>query len=262
MTLMEIHFYSQSLQIQTTANVLLPEPQVMSQRGGKPLQALYLLHGLSDDHTMWTRQTRLEQYARQYRVAVVMPAANRSFYTDMAHGARYFTFVSEELPAVMERYLPLSAARRDRFAAGLSMGGYGALKLGLRFPDRYCAVASLSGALEMEKAYDDGMGQAPEFLRELDDIFGGRDSLAAGKDNLSRLAAELARTPEKAPRMYVACGTEDFLIQANDSFVRSFGGSLPIEYHTEPGAHTWQFWDRHIERVLQWLPLERAENVW
>ncbi len=258
----DFHFYSEALGVQTAAYVLLPDANVMRQQGGGPLPALYLLHGLSDDHTMWLRQTRLEQYARKYRAAVVMPAVNRSFYTDMAHGAKYFTFASEELPRVMEQYFPLSQSREGRFAAGLSMGGYGAVKLGLRCPQRYAAVASLSGALEIEKSYDEGTRQPPEFLRELDDIFGGEQTLKNGEDNLSLLAGRLSKSPEKAPRMYVACGTEDFLFEANESFVKNWGEALSIEYHTGPGAHTWDFWDDHIRRVLEWLKLPKAENVW
>ena len=121
----EFHYYSRVLDIDVTASVILPEVKTMLEQGGKPLPTLYLLHGLSDDHTHWIRQTRLEFYARKYRLAIVMPCVNRSFYTDMKHGAKYFTFVSEELPQVMELYFPLSHEREDRFAAGLSMGGSG-----------------------------------------------------------------------------------------------------------------------------------------
>ncbi|MDD3335734.1 MAG: alpha/beta hydrolase family protein [Eubacteriales bacterium] len=259
----DFHFYSTALGIQTAAYVLLPDQQVMSQNNGSLLPTLYLLHGLSDDYTMWLRQTRIEQYARKYRVAVVMPAVNRSFYTDMACGAKYFSFISEELPKLMETYFPLSKKREDRFAAGLSMGGYGAMKLGLRCPRRYGAVASLSGALEMEKTYDPSTRQDPAFLRECDAIFGGEKALKAGKDNLSRLALQLSKTPDKAPRIYVACGTADFLYAANNSFIANFGKALSMEYHTEEGAaHTWDFWDRQIEKVLEWLQLPAAENVW
>ncbi|MEG2207903.1 MAG: alpha/beta hydrolase family protein [Clostridia bacterium] len=260
MYLSDFHFFSEALGIQTAAYVLLPDQQVMAQQKGEPVPTLYLLHGLSDDHTMWMRQTRLEQYARQYRVAIVMPAANRSFYTDMAHGAKYFTFISEELPAVMEQYFPLCKKREGRFVAGLSMGGYGAMKLALRCPERYAAAASLSGALEMEKAFE--TRQDPAFLKEMGDIFGDAQQLKNSPNNLALLAGALAKTPEKAPRLYVACGTEDFLFEANQSFIASFGKALDVDYHTEPGAHTWDFWDRHIERVLAWLGLDKAQNIW
>ena len=98
----EFHYYSRVLDIDGTVSVILPEVKTMLEQDGKPLPTLYLLHGLSDDHTHWIRQTRLEFYARRYRLAIVMPCVNRSFYTDMKHGAKYFTFVSEELPKVME----------------------------------------------------------------------------------------------------------------------------------------------------------------
>lgn len=256
----DFHFYSATLGIQTAAYVLLPDPGVMAQSAA-PAPALYLLHGLSDDHTMWMRQTRLEQYARLYRVAVIMPAVNRSFYMDMAHGARYEAFVSKELPEVMERYFPISRRRAGRFAAGLSMGGYGAMKLGLLHPNRYAAVASFSGCLEMEKSYE-FMASTPDHLRELDAVYGSERELLRGNGSLFRLAERLAKTPGRAPAMYVSCGTEDSLFPGNEAFVKRFGDALHIEYHTEPGAHTWDFWDRHIERVLHWLPLEKAEDVW
>lgn len=261
MVFSDFHFYSQTLGIQTAAYVLLPDPQIMAQ-SDEPVPVLYLLHGLSDDHTMWLRNTRIEQYARSYRIAVVMPAANRSFYMDMAHGAKYDTFIAEELPAIVERYFPVSHARKGRFAAGLSMGGYGALKLGLTRSNRYAAVASISGALEMEKSFDPLANRDKAFLREVTDIYGSEGALKNGSGNLALSAEKLCQTPGAAPRMYIACGTEDSLLSANESFVSRFGARLPIEYHTEQGAHTWDFWDKHIKAVLEWLPLEKAENVW
>ncbi|MBE5800696.1 MAG: esterase family protein [Clostridiales bacterium] len=260
MTFTDFHYFSDALGVQVSVYVLMPEPKVMAQKKRK-LPCLYLLHGLSDDHTMWMRQTRLEYYARKYRTAIVMPAVNRSFYTDMVMGAKYFTFVSEELPQVMETYFPISSERKDRFAAGLSMGGYGAMKLGLRCPDRYAAIASFSGALEMEKSWQDERRDA-SFRKELDYTFGGEKAMKNSDNNLARLARRLCKTPEDAPRFYVACGTEDFLFEANNNFIKSFGKKLNMEYHTEPGAHTWDFWDKHIEKALAWFDLPEAEDVW
>ena len=257
MILSDFHFYSPTLGVHTAAYVLLPEYEPMRALKGEPLPTLYLLHGLSDDHTGWMRQTAIARYASRYAVAVVMPAVNRSFYTDMAHGPRYWSFVSEELPDVMETYFPLSKTREGRFAAGLSMGGYGAMKLGLRLPDRYAAVASLSGPLMMHQSY-----QYPEIAparQELNDIFGGEQGLRGDENNLALLAKRIA--PADAPRIYAACGTADFLFDANEAFMARFGKKLQIDYHTEEGAaHTWDFWDRQIEKVLAWLPLTRLDN--
>ena len=255
----DFHFFSEVLGIQTAASVLLPDEKVMKQ-SKEPLPVLYLLHGLSDDHTMWMRQTMVEQFARQYRLCIVMPAANRSFYMDMAHGAKYDTFIAEELPRVIETYFPVGRKREHRFAAGLSMGGYGAMKLGLTRPGRYAAVASLSGALDMLGNYERRKKINPDYLTEMDDIYGSEKQLKNGKGNLNRLADKLAKTPEKAPKMYVACGTEDFLFAANEGFHARYGKVFDMEYHTEPGIHNWPFWNRHIERVLAWLPLEKAKE--
>lgn len=259
MTFNDIHFHSEVLGLHVSAYVLLPDLPVIQQEES-PLPTLYLLHGLSDDHTRWMRQTRIEQYAEKYRIAIVMPAVGRSFYTDMASGAGdYYTFVSEELPSVMETYFPLSKKREDRFAAGLSMGGYGAMKLGLRLPDRYGAIASLSGAVEMERDYHRprGGGEA-KFLHELNGIFGSEEQLLASDNNLTRVAENL--DPKKAPRMYVACGDKDFLIEYNRHFVKTFGDKFSIHYEEVPGqAHTWPFWDAQIEKVLKWLGVPEAK---
>ena len=257
----DFHFYSEVLGIQTAAYVLLPEPQVMAQ-SASPVPVLYLLHGLSDDHTMWLRQTRVEQYARRYRLAVVMPAVNRSFYMDMAHGAKYETFIARELPSVIERYFPVSRKRVGRFIAGLSMGGYGALRLALHHPGRYAAGGSLSGCLEMEKGNETFRRRNPAMVEELDDVYGSERELLRGPGSLFGLADRFLGDPSRAPRMYVACGTEDFLFEANEHFFARFGKELPIEYHSGPGDHTWDFWDRHLERVLAWLGPEKAEGVW
>ena len=259
MAFTEFHYYSETLEIDVSVNVILPETRVMAQQEGKPLPTLCLLHGLSDDHTHWVRQTRLEFYARKYRLAIIMPCVNRSFYTDMKRGAKYFTFVSEELPRVMEMYFPLSSRREDRFAAGLSMGGYGAAKLGLRLPERYAAVASLSGALEMENDYHmRKMRDSDRLYQELLNIFGTEEEFLASDNCLTRLAEQL--DPAKAPRMYVACGTADFLFDSNEDFIRRFGEKFSIHYTTEEGAaHTWDFWDRQIEKVLAWLNVPEAE---
>ena len=146
MARLHTQFRSDALQIAVSVDVILPQEACL--KGRKP-PVLYLLHGLSDDHSIWLRRTSIERYADVLGLAVVMPAVNRSFYADTAYGAQYWTFVSEELPRVMHGFFPLSDKRADTFVAGLSMGGYGAFKLALTLPDRFAAAASLSGALDV-----------------------------------------------------------------------------------------------------------------
>lgn len=251
MALLHVHFFSGVLALSTSMDVLLPEGPCPYPDGKWP--TLYLLHGLSDDHTIWQRRTSIERYVADKGLAVVMPAVHRSFYTDMKHGGKYWTFISEEVPAVCERMFPLSKARKDRFAAGLSMGGYGALKLGLRCPERFAAVASLSGAVDMMGLHrPDARDEDPLYR----DVFGTAEEARANGDDLVAVARELIDSGKEIPRIYMACGTEDFLYENNRGFIKAFGEPLGITYEEAPGAHTWDFWDRYIQRVLEWLPME------
>jgi S-formylglutathione hydrolase FrmB len=107
---------------------------------------LYLLHGLSDDDTAWLRRTSIERYVSELGLAVVMPQVHRSFYSDELHGLRYWTFLSDELPQLVDSFFHVSTRREDTFVAGLSMGGYGALKWALRQPSDRCGSESVRRA--------------------------------------------------------------------------------------------------------------------
>jgi S-formylglutathione hydrolase FrmB len=208
---------------------------------------------MSDDHTIWQRRTSIERYVEPLDLAVVMPAVQRSFYADMAHGYRYWTFVSEELPRLARSFFPLSAAREDNFVAGLSMGGYGAFKLALTHPERYAAAASLSGALDvagLRRAEDE------EWRAEMRLIFGSLRGVAGSDNDLFHLARKLTRSKAVRPRLYQCCGTEDPLYRDNVRFKKlaeSLG--LDLTYEEGPGEHEWGYWDRQIQNVLDWLPL-------
>ena len=166
MALIRCDFFSEVLEVGTSMTVLLPqagEEQIGVSTGptARPTAAedgfpvLYLLHGLSDDGTAWLRYTSIERYAAALGLAVVMPQVQRTFYADEAHGERYLTFLSEELPGIVASFFRVSGRREDTFVAGLSMGGYGALKWALHQPERFAAAASLSGALDLEAISQD-----------------------------------------------------------------------------------------------------------
>ncbi len=246
MALIQCDFYSETLQLSTSMNVILPQPA----RARYPV--LYLLHGLSDDHTIWLRRTSIERYADPLGLAVVMPAVHRSFYADMARGNRYWTFVSRELPALVRGFFPVSRQREDTFVAGLSMGGYGAFKLALSFPQRFAAAASLSGALDQAGAMQH---VDPAWRTEMETIYGDLDKLAGSANDVLHLAARVARSTGPKPRLYQCCGTEDFLYHQNLCFRdHAIALGLDLTYEEGPGEHEWGYWDRMIQRVLAWLP--------
>ena len=243
MAFTEFHYYSETLEIDVSVNVILPETRVMAQQEGKPLPTLYLLHGLSDDHTHWVRQTRLEFYARKYRLAIIMPCVNRSFYTDMAHGPRFFTYLTEELPEIMQAMFKIPADPAHTYVGGLSMGGYGALKCALRAGDVFSRGASLSGAADIRQLPPGGYWE---------DVFGPREQIPGSFNDL--FAAAEALPPENRPPLYMWCGTEDSLLPGNHALrdhLLALGYDLT--YAESVGNHAWQWWDLHIQDVLRWL---------
>ncbi len=248
--------HSYALGLATSFEALLPEARSWprppaSARGPARHPVLYLLHGLSDDDTIWQRRTALERYAESLPFAIIMPNGYRGFYTDTAAGARHWTFLSEELPALVQALLPVSGAREDTFAAGLSMGGYGAFKLALRGPDRFAAAASLSGALDVVRFARAMPSDAAADMRA---IFGDPDGLAGGPDDLFQAARAAAAGAGPRPKLWQACGSDDYLYEDNRRFRdHALALGLDLAWIEAPGAHTWDFWDRHIQAALAWL---------
>lgn len=256
MILTEVKFFSETLTLGCSMHVLLPQ-RTMANAQSKPrkkFRTLFLLHGRSDDHTAWQRWTSIERYVEGLNLAVVMPAVHLSYYTDMAHGGKYWQFISEEVPAVARDLFPLSSDRKDNFVVGLSMGGYGAFKLALTHPERFAAAASLSGGLDIRaKVSLDNPRNDENRLTSLRNVFGDLNKVAGSKHDLIALAKKVAKGSVR-PRLYQCCGTEDFLYKENIYF-RDEVRKLPIDltYEEGPGEHTWSYWDEMIQRVLAWM---------
>lgn len=256
MILNEVRFFSDLLKMHSTMYVLLPQRPLEQAQGKRrsKYRTLYLLHGYSDDHSAWQRWTSVERYVAGLNLAVVMPNVHLSFYTDMTRGGKYWHFISEEVPAVVRDIFPLSSARRDNFAAGLSMGGYGAFKLALTNPDRYAAAASLSGAVDIRAIVRSGGNRGNKtWLAEMRTVFGDLSKVPGSKHDLIALARGVAKGRTK-PKLYQCCGTEDDLYADNLRF-RDAVQKLPLDltYEDGPGAHDWAYWDMMIQRVLKWL---------
>jgi len=257
MALIHCHFFSQVLGLMSTMSVILPDPGPLEvaftpKKRQVRYPTLYLLHGLSDDHSAWQRHTAIERYVEGLNLAVVMPGADRSFYTDMVAGKRYWTYISEEVPAMARHFFPLSEDRSKHYVAGLSMGGYGAFKLALTYPERYAAAVSLSGALDVVRLAraEKSAGQC-----ELAHIFGEVNALAGSSNDLFSLAEQMVEQGRPRPNLYQWCGTDDFLHADNVRFrahAESLG--LAVTYEEGPGGHEWSCWDVQIQRVLSRLP--------
>ncbi len=264
MAFIECSFFAESLGLSTSMYVILPQPTGAGQIGmkgaaskRKAYPVLYLLHGLSDDHTIWLRRTSIERYVAPLGLAVVMPAVHRSFYNDMAHGMKFWTFVSEELPSLCQSFFPISGKREDNFVAGLSMGGFGAFKLGLNRPDKFCAAASMSGALDAKAVYERWKDSSSS--HECETIFGGLAKIDGTENDLFHAASKLAKSKAPKPMLYMGCGTEDFLYDDNKRMKAHLKKlKMDFAWKERPGTHEWGFWDTEIQSVLNWLPLKKG----
>lgn len=262
MAFITCEFFSEVLGICSSMNVILPQNCSAGQIGIKEKKGrayppvLYLLHGYSDNHSAWMRRTSIERYSSELGLAVIMPAVNLSYYTDMKNGDNYWTFISQELPKIVDNFFHVSKKKQDTFVAGLSMGGYGAFKLALTYPERYAAAGSFSGALDIYSVYKNT--EEKEKQKKFFDSFGDSEELIGGPNDLYFLAEKLSKRnwggllKAKLPKFYQCCGTDDFLYEDNLRF-RDFMHEHEFElmYEEAEGEdHNWEYWDKSAERFL------------
>ena len=253
MALLKTEIRSSVLNMDTHINVILPHDITKS---GSPAKVLYLLHGLSDDCSKWTRYTALERKIHGKNLAVIMPEVQRSFYTDMCYGLNYFQYVAYELPELCKNMFNISEKPEDTFIAGLSMGGYGALKTAFTRPDVFSKVASFSGAVAFRKALEEdnnthGIYNA-ERIKELVGICGQDIKFNDEQDPF--FLAKKVLDENKNPDVLLTCGTEDFLYQSNIEFknyLKEIG--YPAKFLEWEGSHGWKFWDESLDHLLEFL---------
>lgn len=245
MIYLQMHLHSKTLKKSVELNVLLPQ-----NINGESYKTLWLLHGLTDDHTAWMRFSSIERYAEQAGIAVVMPNADRSWYTNTAYDAKYKTFITHELPDLLRSHFKgMSDKREDNIIGGLSMGGYGAVKLALLHPEKYGACISLSGSFDITRK------NRPVNINEWRSIFGfeteSPDELGGGEHDLFAIAERFAESGATTPKMYMWCGTEDHLIDLNHRFHEHLNTlGIDHKYEYSEGNHSWKWWDMHIQSGL------------
>ena len=241
--------YSASLVMETQVCVMLPHDS----RSGlirEPAKVVYLLHGVKEGSMGWPKRSTVMSLAEKYNVAVVMPEVQRSFYADMRYGLRYFTYTAYELPELCETMFNISSRREDTYIAGLSMGGYGALKIGMNRPDKFGHIASFSGVCDLRANIRPDMD--PNIRRDLVAAFGEQLEIPDDQDNVW-LSQQIAKLPAaQQPSIYQTCGTEDPLIGNNRSFRDHMQGLGLADYAYEewPGIHKWPFWEQSIHKTF------------
>jgi S-formylglutathione hydrolase FrmB len=240
-------YYSSAVGLQLGARILVPE----SGPKGKP--TLYLLHGLSDDHSIWHRRSSVERYMESCDAVVVMPYGGRGFYTNANQGARWGDAIGPELITKVESWFNVGSSTENRYIAGLSMGGYGALRLALSNPGTYCHAASLSGAVMIGSQRVESPLKSKDVEDEMRRIFGSEPS--GSHHDLLDLAAKC----KQLPKLWMDCGTDDFLFDDNQAFYAHLQErKIPITYKISEGKHDWEYWNRLLPDVLTWMGFSPA----
>lgn len=264
MALIQVNFISKTLGRTVPMNVILPVDKMtfpgMPVREDKPYKTLYLLHGVLGNYTDWVSGTNILRWAEAQDLAVVMPSGDNMFYVDNPDSHNnYGEFIGKELVEITRKMFPLSNKREDTFIAGLSMGGYGAIRNGLKYHETFGCIAALSAALETESLAEKPNDSPLFFMKRSfsEAVFGDLTKVIDSDMNPKWLARKLVEEKVNIPKIYMACGDKDFLLEANQDFktyLKDIG--IAVTFEEGPGGHDWNFWDQYIKRVLNWLPLE------
>ncbi|WP_078553216.1 alpha/beta hydrolase [Bacillus alkalicellulosilyticus] len=260
MAMLQVNYFSKAMRREVTFNALIPidtmGPTGERKYVEKPLKALYLLHGFSGSYTDWISNTNIRQLSDKYNIAIFMPSGENHFYVDDIEKRELFgEYIGDELVQYTRELFPLSEQKEDTFIAGLSMGGYGAIRNGLKYAHHFGGIMALSSALITYKAqvatpdYDDGIGDYNYFTR----VFGDLAKLKGSEKDPEALVKKLKATNTDIPNIYMACGTEDFLLDVNRTFKEFLDSeNVTFTYVEDAGAHTWEFWSDYIDKALTW----------
>lgn len=231
--------------------VVLPAGYADAKAASTRFSTLYLLHGLTGNFANWTDKTKVAEYALKHNFIVITPDGGNGWYSDSVTvpNDKYESYIVKELiPEIDKNYRTL-ADRDHRVIAGLSMGGYGGLKFGLKYPELFYLAGSFSGAIGAAEFTEKTAGAIG---KSLDAIYGAEGSEGRAANDVFKLVRDL--TPEKLkaiPFLYVSCGNEDFLINNNRDFMKLLvEKKVPHEYRQHPGVHDWVFWDDQIREFL------------
>lgn len=241
-------FQSVSLGRPMHYRVLLPADYSQSV---KSYPVLFLLHGWHGDYTNWTTLTNLNAYADALKIIVVMPDGEDSWYVDSATRAqaKFESYILHDLADEVDAHWRTIRAPHRRAIAGLSMGGYGALKFALKHPEAFAFAGSISGAFNAPSA--ELANSRADLKPSLEQAFGATASATRAANDVYALAAQAPAA--STPYLYLDCGSGDttFLAPNRRMAATLSERGITYEYHEGPGVHNWQFWDERLPDLLR-----------
>ena len=221
----------------------------------RSLPVLWLLHGAGGHSSDWLRYTQIETFAQEKGIVVVCPSGGRGFYVNAVRGIPWENIITDKVWKLVHSMLPTSDRAEDNYIAGLSMGGYGAMRLGLAHPEKYSRIGCMSGGVEVPQEYAKGRF-APAEAWGSEDVFGPREQVVGGPNDLYKLARDLKESGRTLPKVYMCCGTRDEHETESNPRFRDYLRSLGYDVAWSEGdyAHEWRFWNIEVEKLLHWLP--------
>lgn len=262
MALMHVTYFSEALAGQSEFYMALPNDVPPFITEGNPhyqrgMKTLMLLHGYGGGASDWVMGSSIQELAARYHLAVIMPNGRNSFYLNHeATGGQFASFAGEELLGYARKSFHLSEKREDTFIGGYSMGGFGALRTGLAYSHNYSKIMALSSALIIHQLKD----MSPEDPSPMANyayyaqVFGDLKTAGDRDCNPEVLICRKLAEGEPVPDIFLACGTEDSLVEANRAF-RDFlkENGVAAQYHESTGKHDWTFWNQCLEPAIQWM---------
>ncbi|MDR0908759.1 MAG: esterase family protein [Spirochaetaceae bacterium] len=258
MALMTIRFRSAALKRTVSFAAIVPLDKILTEGEKIPekFRTLYLLHGYTNDQWEWFLGSTIEEYAHTYNMAIILPSIENSFYLDDAKREAYYAkYIGEELISWTRRAFPLSDKREDTLIGGLSMGGFGAIRNGLYYNEVFGGIMAMSSALITDEVskMKAGEGNPVASYDYYAHTFGSPEKLLGSDNDPKALAEKLLKGNKRIPKIYMACGTEDFLLEPNRDMHRHLE-KLGIEHKYEegPGEHNMKFFNPYLARGLAW----------
>jgi putative tributyrin esterase len=272
---LKFNFLSKELGMQTNVTVILPSfgyTDMLNKRKevyvpGMKFQTLYLLHGGSGDDSDYVNFSNIVRYAEDNKLAVVMPSACNSFYSNLEYGPKFWDYLSEELPKVCRSMFPLSDKREDNFVAGLSMGAIGAMKFALKKPEMFIAALCMSCAsVNPDKMVEykdlvNGLDEDGPAISKQEVIYGDLSKYKGSDEDMYLQAKRNIEMSKILPKFFMTCGSKDdildIVIEAKD-YLNELGYDVFYE-ETQGCGHEWDYWDMILKKAIsEWLPLKFA----
>jgi S-formylglutathione hydrolase FrmB len=246
-------------------NLIVPEGYDYAANKSKKYPVIYLLHGLTGHFNNWAENTKLSEFAYKYQYIIVMPEGNDGWYTDSAtvEGDKYESYIVRELIPEIDKNFRTISERNSRAIAGLSMGGYGSLKFGLKYPEMFSLVGSFSGALGAPTWTDSVFGNWKALRDSVRSVYAEEGSKTRAENDIYKIVREIPAEKQKnLPFIYLDCGTEDFLIRENRDFAALlFEKKIPHEFRQLPGKHDWNYWNSQVEEFLELSEKHLGQNA-